>query len=417
VTIRKTTSVGFQPRTTAKRKRGLAASAVLAATATVLAACASGGGQADTSAASSGGGGQAPVANGAAQVKINLQSGPDGDQCVADFSSAPAGPVTFQVTNTSANGVSEVELLSDKRILGERENLVPGLPPQSFTVTLGGGTYQLYCPGAAKENVPFTVVGAAQPTGGSGGVQGLLQQGTKGYAGYVNDQVGGLVDAVAALQQAIASGNLQASQEAYVRARPYYERIEPVAESFPDLDPAIDARVNDVPPGQWTGFHRIEQALFEAKTTAGLDQLTQGLVDNVNKLKAQTQTLTYAPEELANGASGLLEEVLSTKITGEEERYSHIDLVDFAANIEGSQQSFEYLKPALQQIDGGLTNDVETQFGLVNNLLATYRDPGQPGQYRLYDDALKNSDGPKLSQAIQALQSPLSKIAEKVATA
>lgn len=414
MTIRRTVSPGFE--STPKRNRALAASALLAAAATVLTACSSGGGQAEGPAPATTGG-QAPVTNGAAQVKITLASGPQGDQCAADFSSAPAGPVTFQVTNTGANGVNEVELLSDKRILGERENLVPGLPPQSFTVTLGGGTYQLYCPGAAKENVDFSVVGAAAQQGTGSGVQGVLTQGAQGYAAYVNGQVANLVDAVGALQQAINSGDLQASQLAYVRARPFYERIEPVAESFPDLDPAIDARAGDVPADQWTGFHPIEEALFEKKTTDGLGELAQGLVDNVGKLKAQTQSLTYAPEELANGASGLLEEVQSSKITGEEERYSHIDLVDFAANIEGAQQAFEYLKPALQQIDATLTSDTENEFSIVNNLLTGYRDEGQPGGYRSYDDALKNSDGPKLSQAIQALQSPLSGIAEKVATA
>lgn len=394
--------------------RRLTALAVLAAASATLSACASGGNQPASDAAAPAG--QAPVSNGAAHVKVTLRSGQQGDECVPDFASAPAGPVTFEVVNESANGVTEIELVSDKRILGERENLVPGLPPQSFTVSLNGGTYQLYCPGAVKENVPFTVVGTAQQNTGSD-TQSLLKQGAQGYANYVDGQVSNLADAVAALQRAIASGDLQASQRAYVQARPYFERIEPVAESFPDLDPALDARTGDVPPDQWTGFHPIEQALFEKKTTAGLDALAQGLVDNVGKLKAQTQGLSYAPEELANGASGLLEEVQTTKITGEEERYSHVDLVDFAANIEGAQQAFEYLKPGLQRIDAGLTAEIDKQFGIVTALLDSYRDASQPGGYRLYDDAVKSSDGPKLSQAVQALQSPLSKIAEKVATA
>ena len=44
-----------------------------------------------------------------------------------------------------------------------------------------------------------------------------------------------------------------------------YERVEPVAESFGDLDPRIDARANDVPKSKWTGFHPIERRLWVQK--------------------------------------------------------------------------------------------------------------------------------------------------------
>ncbi len=78
----------------------------------------------------------APVANGAAQVAITLTSD-KGGSCVLDHASAPAGPVTFLVTNKTATSLTEVELELDNRIIGEKENLAPGLPTVSFTLTLG----------------------------------------------------------------------------------------------------------------------------------------------------------------------------------------------------------------------------------------------------------------------------------------
>ncbi|GGF26896.1 iron uptake system protein EfeO [Subtercola lobariae] len=358
-------------------------------------------------------GGSAPVSNGAAQVKVTLS----GSECALDYSSAPAGPVTFEVTNTDAAGLSEVELLSDKRIIGERENIVAGLQPASFTVTLTGGTYNLNCPGATTENTAFTVVGAAATTASD--TQSLLAEGTTGYGSYVEDQAQALVTATQALDTAIQSGNVTAAQTAYAEARPFYERIEPVAESFADLDPEIDARIADVDPGtQWTGFHPIEQALFTNQAiTDDTKSLSTKLVADVTQLQTLTTGLTYKPEELANGASGLLDEVQSSKITGEEEAYSHIDLLDFAANVEGSEQAFEYLKPGLTTIDPTLTQQIADQFTSVDALLATYKDPSAIGGYALYTDALKASDATKLTQAIQALQAPLSQISEKVATA
>ncbi|ALE07628.1 hypothetical protein AL755_06755 [Arthrobacter sp. ERGS1:01] len=372
-------------------------------------------------AATGSGGGAAPVSNGAAQVAISVESVNGEDSCVASHSSAPAGPTTFTITNKDAAGVSEVELLSDQRILGERENVIPGLKSVSFTVTLDGGDYQIYCPGAGTENQTFTVTGGTT-AGATSGMGDLLKQGTEGYAKYVSGQVDSLVTAVAVLKSAVDSGDVTAAQKAYAEARPFYERIEPVAESFPDLDPALDLRVADVVPGTpWTGFHPLEKDLFTSKAiTAQSKELAAGIVTNVAKLKTLTTGLEkdggYKPEELANGASGLLEEVQSSKITGEEEAYSKLDLVDFVANIEGSQQAFEYLKPALVKIDPTLTASIAAQFDIVNKAMEAYADPSALGGYKPYTAALKAADAPKLTQLIQALQAPLAKIAEKVAT-
>lgn len=409
--------------TSRSKSRALAPSLMAGTAVLALALSACGGASAPgTGGESSGSGtGAATVSNGAAQVTISVEKVDGEDQCVSNFSSAPAGPVTFTVSNKDASGVSEVELLSDKRILGERENVIPGLKSVSFTVTLDGGAYQIYCPGAGTENTAFTVTGGAS-AGAASGVTDLLKSGTTGYAKYVSGQVDSLVLAAAALQTAVDSGDVTASQKAYAAARPFFERIEPVAESFPDLDPALDLRVADVEPGtEWTGFHPLEKDLFESKAiTAKSKTLAAGIVKNVATLKTLTAALEtsggYKPEELANGASGLLEEVQSSKITGEEEAYSKLDLVDFVANIEGSQQAFEYLKPALTEIDPALTTQIEAQFETVNKALIAYADPAALGGYKLYTDALKASDAAKLTQLIQALQAPLAKIAEKVAT-
>ena len=105
------------------------------------------------------------------------------------------------------------------------------------------------------------------------------------------------------------------------------------------------------------------------------------------------------------------------KITGEEEAFSHYDLGTFAGNVEGAQQAFAFLEPGLEKIDADLARQVDGQFASVKTLLDSYRDPSVPGDYKLYTDELKASDAARLSKAVQALQEPLSRIAEKVATA
>ena len=370
----------------------------------------------------------APVEKGASQVKVTL-TGENGGTCILDHNTAKAGPITFAVTNKTATAITEIELQSNNRILGEKENLAPGLPTVSFTLTLGGGTYQIYCPGAQQEAQDFTVTGqaTAAPTGSTAEI---LANGTKKYAHYVDGVVDGMVTAVNQLKADIDAGDLAKAQAQYPLARVFYERIESDVEGFVlpgfkatdnagNLDYLIDMRASSLDPKVgWHGFHAIERDLFQnRKITAGTKELAAELQKNVAHLNTQVKTLAYKPEDLANGAADLLEEVQSSKITGEEEAFSHFDLVDFAANVEGAQQAFAFLEPGLEKIDPDLTKRVKMQFDKVNKLLDSYRDRNVSGGYKLYTAELKAADATKLSQSIQALQEPLSKIAEKVATA
>jgi iron uptake system component EfeO len=77
--------------------------------------------------------------------------------CTASQSSAPAGSVTFDITNSGSNAVTEVELQRNGRIVAEKENITPGLTGR-FSVTLQPGGYELNCPGGSgPANQPFTV--------------------------------------------------------------------------------------------------------------------------------------------------------------------------------------------------------------------------------------------------------------------
>jgi iron uptake system component EfeO len=371
---------------------------------------------------------EASVVHGASQVHVTLANKSGMDVCTLSSTTAKAGPVTFTVKNESSTAISEVELQSDERILGEKENLAPGLAAVSFTVTLTGGKYSVYCPGATKQLQTFTVKGKAAHVADS--VSGLLTSGIKGYAGYVTQEVTNMISATNALKVAVDSGNLTASQNAYALARPYYERVESDVEGFVlpgysptdnagNLDYLIDMRASNLDPAVgWHGFHAVERDLFQAKSiTTSTKQLAAELATNVQKLDALTKSLSYKPEDLANGASDLLEEVQSSKITGEEESYSHIDLLDFAANVEGAQQAFAYLQPGLTKIDPTLTRTIVSQFAAVNALLDKYKDPTALGGYVSYTAAIRAADGPTLSAAVEALHENLATIAAKVATA
>jgi len=333
--------------------------------------------------------------------------------CSPEQLKAKTGSVTFDIDNGGTAKVSELELKDEKGlILGERENIVSGITG-SFTLNLEPGRYILSCPNGETDDNGTLVVsgkavaGAALPTA-------LLTSATGGYRRYVEAESDELLAGTRRFVAALHAGNLAQAKRLYGPVRLHYEAIEPVAESFGDLDPSIDARVNDVAkPSEWTGFHRIEQILWQQGTTKGTAPYAQRLLTDVAALNRRVKTLSYQPAQLANGAVELLNEVASSKISGEEDRYSHTDLSDFQGNLSGAHKAFTLLRPALDELgEEQLAQTIAERFAAVQGGLDRYRRPTPLG-FALYD-ALTPADRKALAQQVDALAEPLSTVAAKV---
>lgn len=248
----------------------------------------------------------------------------------------------------------------------------------------------------------------------------MLTAGETAYAQYIRAQVAELTTDVDVLAAAIDAGDVPAAQQAYAAARIPWERSEPVAESFTDgeasLDEAIDAREGDVDAADWTGFHPIEKGLFEASSAAGLAPLAAGLRENVAKLGALVANLEYDADDIAKGAGELLNEVSQTKVQGEEERYSRIDLLDMQANVEGSEAAYAAIAPALAVIDPAIAGTIAERFAALRVALDKHRSPGAVGGFILFPQ-LSQADQRELADAVTATKEPLAIGAGMVAAA
>jgi iron uptake system component EfeO len=231
------------------------------------------------------------------------------------------------------------------------------------------------------------------------------------YRGYLQRNADELVAATKPFVAAVVAGNLAEAKALYAAPRIPYERIEPVADSFGALDPKIDARENDVASGDFEGFHRIEKALWEEGTADGMAPVAEQLMRDVEALAQKVKGVELQPVQIADGANGLLGEVSASKITGEEERYSHIDLVDFEANVEGSEAAFEAVKPLLDETDPDLAGEVEAHFRAVFNSLEPYRTADGFVSYT----ELTKADTRKLAREIDALAEKLSQVPAEIA--
>ena len=356
------------------------------------------------------GGSSSKAAPGGTTVAMKLSD----KGCSPATVSIPAGPVTFNVSNEGSSKVTEFELKNDKGIiLGERENIVEGIDG-SFSLTVQPGTYVLSCPNGDPHDVGVLTATGKRSTPTVTVSAAALARATAGYHAYVVSQSAKLLAGTKTFVAALDRGDLAAAKSQFGPVRAYYERIEPVAESFGDLDPAIDARINDVANvNSWTGFHRIERILWEQNTTKGTAPYAKRLLQDVTTLDTKVKTLTYQPAQLANGAVELLNEVAGSKITGEEDRYSHTDLSDFEANVAGAHEAFVLLRPALvKRGDAALAKTLDARFAAVEKGLAPYKRPTPLG-WALYGE-LTAKDRKSLAQAVDALAEPLSTVAAKV---
>jgi iron uptake system component EfeO len=332
------------------------------------------------------------------------------DTCDVDATELEPGTHEFSVTNSGSKVTEFYVYAEGDRVMAEVENLAPGRS-RDLLVELPAGQYETACkPGMIGDGIRngLTVTGesAQLPEDES------LAQAAEDYQRYVRSQTAALTEQTTAFVEAVKAGDVEGAQALFPVARTYWERIEPVAEIFGDLDPRIDGREGDQAEGEdFTGFHRIEKALWETGDVSDMGSVADQLLADVEEIVALADETTLDPLQLANGAKALLDEVATGKITGEENRYSHTDLWDFAANLEGSQAAVQALRPYLEEAAPDLVAEIDERFSQTEAELEQYRTAdGWTPHDQLAQEQLKG-----LSDSITALTESVSQVAAVVA--
>jgi iron uptake system component EfeO len=349
--------------------------------------------------------------------------------CTLSAATAPSGTLTFSVTN-SGTDVTEFYVLAEDglRVVAEVENLGPGLT-RDLVVQARPGAYVTQCkPGMVGEGIrsDFTVTDSGTPVGPTGDVADQLAAAEASYVSYVKDQVGTLISGTQEFAAAYVAGDDARARDLYAATRVHWERVEPVAESFGDLDPLLDLREADLEEGQsWTGWHLIEKDLWaparaanggvaytpltqaqRETAAAGLVATTQDVVDAVD-----APDFTFEAFQIANGAKALLDEVASGKVTGEEEIWSHTDLWDVQANLDGARVAFEVLRDVADAANPELAATLDTRFADLAALVAAQ---GSVETGFTSYDALSADQVKQIAAAVDAVSEPLSQLTATV---
>ncbi len=323
------------------------------------------------------------------------------DACELDRTELAPGRNVLQITNDGSQ-VTEVYVYGEgDRVVTEKEDIGPGTTYE-LTTQLDAGEYVIACkPGMTGDGIrtPITVSGDAAQ------VDPEQQRAVAAYRTYVQGEADALVPLVQGFVAAVKAGDVEQAKALYAPSRRPWEAVEPVAESFGDLDPKVDLREADLEPGQeWTGWHRIEKALWVEGSTAGVEPVADRLLTDVEDLRSRVATADMSVASIGNGAKELLDEVATGKITGEEEAFSHTDLVDFAANVDGARTALDVLRPLVE--DEALLTELDGAFDDVVAALQPYARGNGYVPYDTVDEAGRR----ELARVVDALGEPLSRL-------
>lgn len=363
-------------------------------------------------------GGDSTTADSNAPIEVTITD----DTCEVSTNEVPSGRINFKLVNKGTVR-NEFEILApDKlRIVGERENLGPGTTTD-YTVLLEPGDYVTACKknmiGSLVGDKPFTVT-QGEAVEIAADEQQVIDDAVTNYTAYVKDQSGQLLEATKAFAAAYVAGDTEKAKALYPTARMYYERIEPTAEAFGDIDPALDEReadyqeADDTEGREWTGWHKAEKDLWDEPLSQEERQKTADqLVADTQKLYdlVYSDDFSINIDDISNGAISLLEEVATTKITGEEEAFSHTDLYDFQANLEGAKVAYGNVEALAKKKDPELADTISARMDALQQELDKYKSGNGYVSYTDLNDAQRR----ELSDLVDALRVPLAKLTEAI---
>jgi len=307
--------------------------------------------------------------------------------CEPNALTVPAGRASFRIINRSDRAV-EWEILDGVLVIEERENIAPGLS-QVINANLQPGDYAITCGLLSNPRGTLHVTPTAESD-----AQAKAKPSMVAFIGplsefrvYLSTQGSALVKAVTALDQAIAAGDLTQAQALYVPAREAYQRLAPASQRLAELDNAINARADYFEKREqdpdFSGFHRLEFGLFQQRSLDGLAAVSQRLLTDVTSLKQQLLAQSLPPEQLVSILVRNLNSLADVRAaSGEEERYSHIDLNGFAANLEVTRKVVDLMRPLLTKSAAQLLPGIDSAIAALDAELNGLK---VDGRYATYD--------------------------------
>ncbi|AIA08104.1 iron uptake transporter permease EfeU [Streptomyces noursei] len=297
-------------------------------------------------------------------------------ECGKGFTAPKPGRQTFQMQNTG-DKTSEVYLVDPgtNAVYGEIEGLAPGTT-RDLVATIAGGSYAWRCvPTGGK-----AVTSAAVRVSGGGGAKAVvpvaeqdLAAPLRAYKQYVDHGLATLTDQTQKLSDDLAGDDLDAARTDWLTAHRTYSSLGAAYGTFEDFDKKINGRADGLPDGvhdkDFTGFHRIEYGLWHGASAAELSGPAQQLHDDVVGLRKAFPTQAFDPGDLPLRTHEILENTLQFELTGDTDEGSGSNLATADANLAGTQELLNVLRPLIAKREPQLLASIESDIARMQKLL------------------------------------------------
>jgi high-affinity iron transporter len=175
------------------------------------------------------------------------------------------------------------------------------------------------------------------------------------------------------------AGQLDQAKQAWLVAHLDYARLGAAYDTFGDFNDEIDGRPNGLPQGvddpSWTGFLRLEYALWQNQPTATVASVADQLDTYVHQLALAFTEQTTPLNDLSLRTHEILENTLQFELTGETDQGSHTGLATVEANVQGTEMILGVIAPLLEKGEPALLANLRSELHQLVALLNTYQLP------------------------------------------
>ncbi|MFB7630193.1 iron uptake transporter permease EfeU [Streptomyces sp. NPDC056149] len=297
-------------------------------------------------------------------------------ECGKGFTAPKTGRQTFQMQNTG-DKTSEVYLVdpTSNAVYGEIEGLAPGTT-RDLVATVAGGSYAWRCvPTGGK-----AVTSAAVRVSGGGGAKAVVPVSEEDLAGplraykkYVDAGLATLTDQTQRLSDDLAGGDLDAARADWLTAHRTYSSLGAAYGTFQDFDKKINGRADGLPGGvhdkDFSGFHRIEYGLWHGAPADELTGPAEQLHGEVMGLRKAFPTQDFAPGDLPLRTHEILENTLQFELTGDTDEGSGSNLATADANLTGTRELLDVLRPLIAKRDPQLLTTIDDDIARLQKML------------------------------------------------
>ena len=250
-----------------------------------------------------------------------------GFDCGGIWTPPHSGQRVITVTNAGSS-VVDVTLVGapNSLVYGEVEAEAPGTT-RTMTAVIPPGRYRLACiysENATVYSADVTVTGPAVDDAHPY-ARVTYNEMAPVVTQYRADVAAGLTMLATAtdrLRCLADAGQLQPAKAAWLVAHLDYERLGAAYDTFGNFNDEIDGRPNGLPLGVndpgWTGFLRLEYALWQNQPAATVAWVANQLDTDVHRLVAAFPEQTMPPNDLSLRTHEILENTLQFQFTGED---------------------------------------------------------------------------------------------------